>query len=111
VGGVSGTGVTLMIGGLAALGVLWTFSAGAKAGRAAERQFREVTRAGSVLLTTVAAAAVIVGIQWLVMRHNPGPGAVLVVLGVPGLLAGVTIARLAVVTTVVRGASRGRVRR
>ena len=108
---MSGAGVTAMICGLAFLGLLWTFSAGAKAGRAAERQFREMTRVGSVLLTTVITAAVIVGIQWLVMRQTPGAGAALVVLGVPGLLAGVTVARLAAVTTTVRTSGRRGVRR
>ena len=104
---MSGAGVTAMVCGLAFLGLLWTFSAGANAGRAAERQLREMTRIGSVLLTTVITAAVIVGIQWLVMRQTPGAGAVLVVLGVPGLLAGVTVARLAAVTTTVRTTRRG----
>jgi len=94
-----------MLCGLAFLGLLWTFSTGAKAGRAAERQFREITRVGSVLLTTLLTAAVVVGIQWLVMRQNPGVGAVLVVLGVPGLLAGVTVARMAAVTTTARASS------
>ncbi|HEX4246606.1 MAG TPA: hypothetical protein VH008_01975 [Pseudonocardia sp.] len=99
---MSGTGVTVMVAGLAVLGTLWTFSAGAKAGRAVERQFREATRVGAVLATTSITAAVIVGIQWLVMTHGPGTGTALVVLGVPGLLAGVTVARLAAVTTVER---------
>jgi hypothetical protein len=108
---MSGAGVMVMVCGLAFLGLLWTFSAGAKAGRAAERQFREATRVGSVLLATVVAAGVIVTVQWLVIRQNPATFAGLVVLGVPALLAGMTVARLAAVTTVVRGSSRKGVRR
>jgi len=108
---MSAAGVMVMVCGLAFLGLLWTFSAGAKAGRAAERQLREMTRAGSVLLVTAIAAAVIVAIQWLVMRQSPATFTTLVVLGGPALLAGVTVARFAAVTTDVRGRTRRGARR
>jgi hypothetical protein len=99
-----------MVAGLALLGLLSVFAAGARAGRAAERQFREMTRIGRVLLGAVVSAGVIVGIQWLVLRSNPATPGVLIVLGVPGLLAGITVSRMAAVTDI-RPRSRRRLHR
>jgi len=66
------------------------------------RSRRRTTRAlarvrpavSTVLLTTVVAAAVIVGVEWLVATNNPRPGTLLAVLAVPALLAGATVGRL-----------------
>jgi hypothetical protein len=45
-------------------------------------------------VSAVVTALVIVGVEWLVITGNPQPRALLVVLGVPALLAGATVGRL-----------------
>jgi hypothetical protein len=92
---------------LAALGLLSIWTSGARTGRKAERAVREVTRLTGTVGRTLATAAGIVGVQWVVLSLTTHPVALGVVLGVPALFAGVTVARLLAVTEVVRTLPRG----
>jgi uncharacterized membrane protein len=102
------TGIVI-VAVLALLGALWAFNSGAKAGRTIERRSREISRTGQVLLTSGLVGAVIAVTQWVVMTHVVGPsfGTVALVLGVPGLLAGITVGRLVTITTTIEDASHG----
>ncbi|HEX4701059.1 MAG TPA: hypothetical protein VH352_02930 [Pseudonocardiaceae bacterium] len=92
------TEVTAGIGGLVALVVLWRVSARAarKAADAARASVRVVSLAGRVTVT----AAVIVGVQWVVITHPGNPVVLWVVLGLPALLAAQTLTRALTVTTI-----------
>jgi Na+-driven multidrug efflux pump len=93
---------------LAGLGLLAVFSSGAKAGRKSERAVREVTRIGGNAARMLVTAAVIVGVQWAALFATGDPVVWAVVLGLPALFAGTTVARLFAVTEVIR--TTGRVR-
>jgi hypothetical protein len=87
---------------LAGLVLAFTWTAGARAGRVAERSVREVTRLTGNAARAVGAGAVIVGVQWATIATTEHPAAVGVALGVPALFAGSTVARLLAVTQVIR---------
>src|SRR3954447_21789377 len=104
---------------LAGLGLLAVFTSGAKAGRNSERAVREATRIGGNAVRMGGTAAVVVGAQWAPAAGVAGGGWVAlvapaepvvwaVVLELPALFAGTTVARLLAVTEVVR--TTGRVR-
>src|SRR3954451_8814921 len=93
---------------LAGLGLLAVFTSGAKAGRNSERAVREVTRIGGNAVRMVVTAVVVVGVQWVALAATSDPVVWAVVLGLPALFAGTTVARLLAVTEVVR--TTGRVR-
>lgn len=87
-----------LIGGVVVgLCLLIVWASGRRSGRKSVKAIREVTRAGGTVVRSVVAGAVIVGLQWLVLRFG-GSTATWVALGVPALLAGVTVARLFAVT-------------
>ena len=85
-------------GVLLGLFVLWRGSVrrARAAADAARAGARVVSLAGRVLVT----AAVIVGVQWLVIRHPLNTTVLLVVLAVPALFAAHGITRALTVTTV-----------
>jgi hypothetical protein len=93
---------------LAGLGLVFVFRSGAKAGRNSERAVREVTRIGGNAVRMLVTAAVVVGVQWAALVATPDPVVWAVVLGLPALFAGTTVARLLAVTEVIR--TTGRVR-
>jgi hypothetical protein len=93
---------------LAGLGLLFVFTSGAKAGRRSERAVREVTRVGGNAVRMLVTAAVLVGVQWVALVATTEPVVWAVVLGLPALFAGTTVARLLAVTEVIR--TTGRVR-
>lgn len=100
-----------LIGGVfVALCLLTVFASGRRSGRRSVKGVREITRAGGTAMRSVVIGAVIVGVQWLVLRFG-GTTAVLVALAVPALLAGVTVARLFAVTEVVHTTRRAGGRR
>jgi hypothetical protein len=87
------------LGGIVALITVWRFSV-----RVARRA-AETVRAGARLMSLAGrvaiTAAVIVGVQWVVLTHAPGNVTlVAVVLAIPGLLAAHTLTRALTVTTV-----------
>src|SRR4051812_45415854 len=98
---------------LAGVGLLFIFASGAKAGRRSERAVREVTRIGGNAARMLVTAVVIVGVQWAALFTTADPVVWAVVLGLPALFAGTTVARLLAVTEVIRttGKVRGSGRR
>ncbi len=95
--GTSTGAITVMVVvlGLAGCGLLYVWAAGARTGRNIERQIREVSRLGSVLGYALVSAVAIAGVQWVILAHTAaGPIVLALVLGVPALLAGVTVGRL-----------------
>lgn len=93
------------LGVLVALGFLWRASVN-RARRAAD-----VARRGARLMSlcgrVVCTAALIGGVQWIVIAHPDSALLLAVVLGVPDLLAGYTLTRALTVTTVDIPQSRG----
>ncbi|MEU5262432.1 hypothetical protein [Amycolatopsis sp. NPDC021455] len=97
------------VGVLLALFVVWRFGA-RKARRAAETaraSARVVSLAGRVLLMS----ASFVGVQWLVITHPGNPTLLLVVLGVPDLIAAHVLTRALTVTSLDATRHRGGGRR
>ncbi|WP_329067370.1 hypothetical protein [Amycolatopsis sp. NBC_01480] len=97
------------IGVLLVLVAVWRYSArkARRAADAARASSRVVSLASRVLLT----GAGFVGVQWLVLAHVHNPTLVLVVLGVPDLIAAYVLTRAVTVTsmdTTSTGASRRR---
>lgn len=90
------TQTSLLVGlfALAALGVAFIWASGARAGRRLERRIWRARLAGRVLSNAVVAAVVIVGVQWATVTRTSDPAALVLVLGVPALLAGVTVGRV-----------------
>jgi len=105
------TAAAVLLVGLAVLGVVLTARAGTRRARRAVHGIREITRITASVLWMLTAAAVIVGVQWAVIATHPAPAVIAVVLGAPGLLAGLSVARLLAVTTVIRTVGIGRNRR
>ncbi|MBB5857633.1 hypothetical protein ACFQ05_18675 [Amycolatopsis umgeniensis] len=104
---LSTTQVLAGLGVLFALFMVWRVGA-RKARRAAETAragARVVSLAGKVLFT----GAAFVGVQWLVITHPGNPTLLLVVLGVPDLIAAYVLTRALTVTwldTSARGSGR-----
>lgn len=90
-------GVVLIVA-VAALGLFWVWTSGARAGvragRAVSSGWHAVASAGAVL----PAAVLITSGQWALLRATTDPVAWALGLGMPALLAGVALARLLVVT-------------
>jgi hypothetical protein len=84
-------------GVLLALFVVWRFSArkAHRAADAARASARVVSLAGRVLFT----GAAFTGVQWLVITHPGNPMLLLVVLGVPDLIAAHVLTRTLTVTS------------
>ncbi len=94
---LSTTQVLAGLGVLFALFMVWRVGA-RKARRAAETAragARVVSLAGRVLFT----GAAFVGMQWLVITHPGNPTLLLVVLGVPDLIAAYVLTRALTVTS------------
>jgi protein-S-isoprenylcysteine O-methyltransferase Ste14 len=94
---VTPTEILAGVGVLLGLFVLWRGSVrrARAAADAARAGVRVVSLAGRVLVT----AGVIVGVQWLVIRHPLNTTVLLVVLAVPALFAAHSITRALTVTT------------
>jgi L-asparagine transporter-like permease len=84
-------------GGLLAVIMVWRASARAarRAADAARASVRMMSLTGRVVLT----AAVIVGVQWIVIIHPGNTTLLVVVLGLPALLASYTLTKALTVTT------------
>jgi len=93
--------VLVVVAALAGLGVLAAFRTGARGGYRMARHTQEVTRMGGNLTRALSTTVVIVAMQWAVVSLTSDPRAWGVVLGVPGLFAGATIARLFSVTEII----------
>jgi hypothetical protein len=91
------TEVLAGVGALVALVVIWrvTSRAARKAAEAARASVRVVSLAGRVVGT----AAVIDGVQWMVITHPGNPVVLWVVLSLPALLAAHSLTRALTVTT------------
>jgi hypothetical protein len=98
-------GTTVLIGllVLAALGLVHVWTSGMKAGRKVERQVREFTRMSQIAGGAFVASLVITGAQWFVVTHTQPSGTWAFVLGVPAMLAGVTVGQLLALTDVLPG--------
>ena len=93
---VFGSGVTAVGAGM------WLWATRPRTRRRRARLPRPVGGPSGALICAGFVGAVIVGLQWVVVSET-SPGAVwLVVLGVPGFLAGATVVRLLIVIGVVR---------
>jgi hypothetical protein len=105
---MNNTGIVI-VAVLAVAGALWAFSSGAKAGRKIERQARRVSGAGQAFMVSILVGLLIAVTQWTVMTvvHAPNFTTIALVLGVPGLLAGVTVGRLFAVDAVIRSEAHG----
>ncbi len=103
--------VLVVVVALAGLGVLAAFRSGARSGHKVARHTQEVTRMGGNLVRALGTAAVIVAVQWVVVRFTSDARAWGVALGVPALFAGAAIARLFSVTEIVHTPTRRRDRR
>jgi uncharacterized membrane protein len=87
------------LGGLVALVGVWRISV--RAARRAAETARASARLMSLAGRVLTAAAIIGGVQWVVLTHAAGNVTlVAVALGVPALLAGYTLTRALTVTTV-----------
>jgi hypothetical protein len=106
-GGLSLTVVT-GLAGLAVLGALWLFSAGAKAGRGMERKAREAAHSWEAAAVAVMFGAVLSVAQWSVLTRvgHPGFSTLALVLGVPAVLAGTTVGRMFATNNTLRRAGR-----
>lgn len=89
------------LGALAGLGLLSCWAYVRRASRRAANGVREATRFTTNLTRAVVVAAVITGLEWVIVAHVTDWRIVLAVLGVPALLAGSTVARLFTVADVV----------
>lgn len=99
----------LFLGGVAALAVLIVIvktSASTRRARAAAEIARVGTSVVSLAGRVVLTAGLIVGVQWVVITHTTDTTLLLVVLGLPALLAAYTLTKALTVTTV-RTSSRG----
>ena len=103
-----GDGVLVALSALAGLGALVAFRSGARGAYRVARQTQEVTRMGATLARALAVGAVIVAVQWTVVRFTTDPRAWGVVLGLPALFAGSAIARMFTVTDLLRDPGSGR---
>ena len=86
------------VGVLLVLFMVWRWSArkARRAADAARASSRVVSLAGRVLFTGTS----FVGVQWLVITHEHNPTLVLVVLGVPDLIAAHVLTRVLTVTSI-----------
>ncbi|MGD9529622.1 MAG: hypothetical protein AB7L91_14560 [Dehalococcoidia bacterium] len=99
---MTGEHVTVALVVLAGLGLVWVWTAGARAGRKVERAIGGATRVTSTAGRAMVTAAVIVGVQWAVLANTDRAGVWAVLLGAPALFAGAMVARLLAVTETVR---------
>lgn len=93
---------------LAALGLLYIWTSGARAQHKLDRQVRQATRAAGTAMRALVIGLVIGGVQWAILARADSAATWAAVLGVPALLAGVTVARMFETTTIVRTMPGGR---
>ncbi len=94
--------VIAVVLGWAGCGLLYIWSAGASTGQKVERRIRAVSRFGAVAGYAVVSGVVIGAVQWATVAHSTEPALMGAVLGVPALLAGVTVGRLFTVASLHR---------
>ena len=93
--------VMLVLGVLAGLGVLFGLTASRRAAKKAAKGVREVNRLTAMAVRTVLFAAVITGVQWLVVRFAVDQRVILPTLAVPAVVAAYQLSRMFAVTEVV----------
>lgn len=98
------TSIQLLIGVgvLALIGLVSVWTAGARTGRKVERAVVEATHTGATGARSLVTGIVLVGIQWAVLTATTDPLVWAAALGVPALLAGVTVGRLLGITDLLR---------
>lgn len=74
--------------------------------RQAAKQLRQVTGASSHLVRTIGVAIGITGFEWLIVMYAHDWRVLLVVLGIPALLAGRTVTRMFAIADLARGGDR-----
>jgi hypothetical protein len=97
----SGSAVLIVVLAVAGLGMLVAFRSGARSGHRLARHSQEVTRMGGNLLRALGTAVFIAAVQWAVVVFTSDPRAWAVVLGVPALFAGSTIAQMFSITEII----------
>jgi hypothetical protein len=98
----------IALGVLAVFGLITVVTSGRRATKRAAKGVREVTRMTSNAARTVVTAAVVTGVQWLIVTQTSDTTTILVTLGLPALFAGVSVARLFAVTEVIHSTRGGR---
>lgn len=96
---------------LALVGLISSWRAGRRSARRAVHGAREITRLAANTIRALVTAGVIVGVQLATIAFTTDAAARAVVLAVPALLAGASVARLLAVTEVVYSAQPKRGRR
>jgi hypothetical protein len=98
-------GATVLIGllVLAALGLVHIWASGMRAGRKVRGHVREFNRMSQIAGGAFVASLVITGVQWFVVTHTQPSGTWAFVLGVPAMLAGVTVGQLLALTDLIPG--------
>lgn len=105
---MSGQTVAIVLGALAGVVLVWSWAAGARTGRKVQKSIHKAGRSGNSAARVLVTAGLVVGAQWAVIRLSTDPIAIGIVLAVPALAAGTTVARvLAGPDDVVRISSRG----
>lgn len=92
---------TALVAGLAVvagLGCVWLWGSGVRAGKQAERSLKQLGRTGAVLGWGVVCSVLIVAVQWAVITKTHDSGVLAMVLAVPGVFAGMSLARYCAVT-------------
>jgi hypothetical protein len=105
------TAVLIVVLAVAGLGILAAFRSDARSGHRLARHSQKVTRMGGNLLRALTTAAVIVAVQWAVVRFTSDARAWGAALGIPALFAGAAIARMFSVTEIIHPPTHKRNRR
>ncbi|GAY12439.1 hypothetical protein [Pseudonocardia sp. N23] len=107
---MSGATIVVVLLVAAGIGLVWSWSAGARAGRAVANTMHQAGRAGGIAGRSLAIAVAVVTVQWVVMRMTTDVVAIAAVLGIPAVLSGITVARLLAGPADVLRVSRGSIR-
>jgi hypothetical protein len=91
---------------LAAIGLIALWLNARRATKQAAKRLRRATGATGDIIRTIGIAASILGFEWLIVTFVTEWQVLLVVLGLPALLAGRTVARLFAIAEFARGEDR-----
>jgi len=91
---------------VAAIGLIALWLHPRRATKQAAKRLRRATGATSDIIRTAGIATAILGFEWLIVTFVTEWQVLLVVLGLPALLAGRTVARLFAIADFARGADR-----
>jgi hypothetical protein len=104
---MSGQNLVIILGIGAAVAALWAWVAGARVGRAAEASLQSAARGGGLAGRALLSTAVIIAVQWIVLRVTTDPTVTMAVLMVPAAVTGFTVGRALAGPSVVRSTRGG----